>query len=85
MKLIRTKYRIRTLNRGFLLILKHTMWIRWVSNNIYLWGGFNMRKVMIGSVIMFSGVITTVSLIIAAALYASNINSWQGTKLWYNL
>jgi len=42
-----------------------------------------MKKAIIGSVIMLSGVIITMSIIIVAALYLPNITGWSGSKLWY--
>lgn len=42
-----------------------------------------MKKTMIGSVFMLSGIIITMSIIIAAAVYVPSITSWSGSKLWY--
>lgn len=42
-----------------------------------------MKKTVIGGIIMFSGLFTTLSLIIAAAIYVPTITSWSGSKLWY--
>ncbi|WP_313757247.1 hypothetical protein [Tissierella sp.] len=42
-----------------------------------------VKKTIIGSVIMLSGVIIGMSIIIAAAFYAPSITSWNGSKLWY--
>ncbi|NLB51361.1 MAG: hypothetical protein GX808_00255 [Syntrophomonadaceae bacterium] len=42
-----------------------------------------MRKVIIGSVITLSGLIITMSIIMAAAFYAPHITSWSGSKLWF--
>ncbi|OPX83335.1 MAG: hypothetical protein A4E53_04676 [Pelotomaculum sp. PtaB.Bin104] len=32
---------------------------------------------------MLSGVLTTLSIIIAAAIYVPSIKSWSGSKLWF--
>lgn len=42
-----------------------------------------MRKIIIGSVFFISGVITSLSIIISAAFYATNITEWRGSKLWF--
>lgn len=42
-----------------------------------------MKKTIIGSVFMLSGIIISMSIIIAAAVYLPNITSWSGSKLWY--
>lgn len=42
-----------------------------------------MKKAIIGSVFMLSGVIISMSIIIAAAVYLPSITSWSGSKLWY--
>lgn len=44
-----------------------------------------MKRTIIGSVFMLSGVIVAMSIIIAAALYLPSISSWSGTKLWYTI
>lgn len=42
-----------------------------------------MKKTIIGGIIMLSGVLTTLSMIITAAIYVPNITTWSGSKLWY--
>lgn len=42
-----------------------------------------MKKTVIGSVFMLSGIIVTISVIITAALYVPSITAWSGSKLWY--
>lgn len=42
-----------------------------------------MKKTIIGSTIMLSGVIITVSIIIAAVLYMPYMTGWSGSRLWY--
>ena len=42
-----------------------------------------MKRTIIGGIIMFSGVLTTLSIIIAAAIYVPSIKSWSGSKLWF--
>lgn len=42
-----------------------------------------MKKTIIGSVVMLSGVIILMSIIIAAVVYLPSITSWSGSKLWY--
>jgi hypothetical protein len=42
-----------------------------------------MKKTIIGSTIMLSGVIITIGIIITAGLYVPNITAWSGSKLWY--
>lgn len=42
-----------------------------------------MKKTVIGTVFMLSGLITVVSLIITAALYAPKLTEWRGPKLWF--
>lgn len=42
-----------------------------------------VKKTFIGGTLMLSGVFTTLSIIISAALYAPSIKSWSGSKLWY--
>jgi len=39
-----------------------------------------VKKTIIGSVFMLAGVIINMSIIITAAVYASNITSWSGPK-----
>ncbi|MDF2673786.1 MAG: hypothetical protein K0R09_2051 [Clostridiales bacterium] len=56
---------------------------RIIRLDIVLGGGRIMKKTIIGSVFMLSGVIITISIIIAGASYASSITSWSGSKLWY--
>lgn len=41
-----------------------------------------MKKTIIG-LLMLAGVIITMSIIIAAALYVPSITAWSGSKLWY--
>ena len=42
-----------------------------------------MKKTVIGGIIMLSGVLTTISIILTAAIYAPSITSWSGSKLWF--
>ncbi|HOV79936.1 MAG TPA: hypothetical protein PK728_07475 [Bacillota bacterium] len=42
-----------------------------------------MKRTIIGGIIMLSGVSTTLSLIIAAAIYVPSITAWSGSKLWF--
>ncbi|MGI6435678.1 MAG: hypothetical protein ACOX0F_10000 [Syntrophomonadaceae bacterium] len=42
-----------------------------------------MKKTVIGGILMLSGVITTIGIIVAAAIYAPSISSWSGSKLWF--
>lgn len=42
-----------------------------------------MKKTIIGSVFMLSGVIISMSIILAAAVCLPSITSWCGSKLWY--
>lgn len=42
-----------------------------------------MKRVIIGSIFMLTGLIATLSLIIMAALYVPSITQWRGSKLWY--
>ena len=42
-----------------------------------------MKKTIIGSVFMMVGVIIDISILITAALYIPNINTWRGLKIWF--
>lgn len=42
-----------------------------------------MKRIVIGSVLMITGVIITLSLIITATFYVPNITQWRGSKLWF--
>jgi len=43
-----------------------------------------MKKTVIGGILMLSGVLITISIIVAAAIYAPSISSWSGgSKLWF--
>jgi len=42
-----------------------------------------MKRVYIGGIIALTGVITSLSMIIAAAIYAPHITAWSGSKLWF--
>lgn len=42
-----------------------------------------MKRTIIGSVFMITGVIITLSLIIVATQYVSQITMWRGMKLWF--
>lgn len=42
-----------------------------------------MKKTMIGLGLMLSGVIITMSIIIASAICLPSITEWSGSKLWY--
>lgn len=42
-----------------------------------------MKRTIIGSVFMLSGIIVSISVIITAALYVPSITAWSGSKLWY--
>lgn len=41
-----------------------------------------MKRTIIGSVLMITGAIISLSLIIIATFYVSNITEWRGSKLW---
>lgn len=42
-----------------------------------------MKRIVIGSVLMITGVIITLSLIITATFYVPKITEWRGSKLWF--
>ncbi|WP_318617551.1 hypothetical protein [Sporosarcina sp. YIM B06819] len=42
-----------------------------------------MKRTVIGGFIMMAGLLTTLTIILVAALYVPSINSWSGSKLWY--
>jgi len=42
-----------------------------------------LKRTIIGGIIMISGVLTTLSLIISAAIYVPSITEWSGSKLWF--
>lgn len=42
-----------------------------------------MKRVFIGGIVVFTGIITSLSMIIAAAIYAPYITAWSGSKLWF--
>lgn len=42
-----------------------------------------MKKTIIGSVLMLSGVLIITGIIIAASLYVPSLTSWSGSKLWF--
>lgn len=42
-----------------------------------------MKKIIIGSVFMLSGIIISMGIIIAAVIYLPSINGWSGSKLWF--
>lgn len=42
-----------------------------------------MKKTVIGGILLLSGIITTIGIILAAAIYAPSITSWSGSKLWF--
>lgn len=42
-----------------------------------------MKRTIIGGILMLSGVLTILSLIIAAAIYVPSITEWSGSKLWF--
>lgn len=42
-----------------------------------------MKKTFIGGIFMLSGILTTIGIIISAAIYAPSITSWSGSKLWF--
>jgi len=44
-----------------------------------------MKKTIIGSVIFLSGVIISISILIAAALHLPHVTSWRGSKLWSSI
>lgn len=47
-------------------------------------GGQKMKKIVIGSIIMLGGILTTLTIILAAAIYSSSVTQWTGqSKLWY--
>ena len=42
-----------------------------------------MKRVYIGGIFVFAGVMISLSMIIAAAIYAPHITAWSGSKLWF--
>lgn len=42
-----------------------------------------MKRTVIGCFIMLGGLFITLTIIVVAALYIPNMNSWSGSKLWY--
>ncbi|MBC2723359.1 hypothetical protein [Desulfosporosinus sp.] len=42
-----------------------------------------MKRTIIGGILMLSGVLTILFIIIAASIYAPNVTSWSGSKLWF--
>jgi hypothetical protein len=42
-----------------------------------------MKRTIIGSVLLISGLLITLSLIITATLYVPKITEWRGSKLWF--
>lgn len=43
-----------------------------------------MKKIIIGSVLLVSGIIIIMSIICGASIYSSNITAWSGnSKLWF--
>ena len=42
-----------------------------------------VKRTIIGSVLMITGAIITLSLIITATLYVPRITEWRGSKLWF--
>lgn len=42
-----------------------------------------MKRTIIGSVIMITGAIISLSLIVIATFYVPNITQWRGSKLWF--
>lgn len=42
-----------------------------------------MKRTVIGGILMLSGVMVTMSIIMAASIYTQNITAWSGSKLWY--
>ena len=42
-----------------------------------------MKRVIIGSTIMLSGIFTTMGIILAAVIYSPTISQWSGSRLWY--
>ncbi|NUU74705.1 hypothetical protein [Paenibacillus xylanilyticus] len=44
-----------------------------------------MKRVIIGGLLLFTGSLISLSIILAAALYAPSITAWSGSKLWYTI
>ena len=42
-----------------------------------------MNRIFIGGFVMLSGLLLTVGIIIAGAIYAPHINAWSGSKIWF--
>lgn len=42
-----------------------------------------MKRTVIGSVFMVSGIFITLSLIVIATFYVPEITQWRGSKLWF--
>ncbi|KAB8138058.1 hypothetical protein F9U64_06660 [Gracilibacillus oryzae] len=42
-----------------------------------------MKRTVIGGFLMFGGLFTTLTIIVAAVIYTPSITSWSGSKLWY--
>lgn len=42
-----------------------------------------MKRTIISGTIMISGVLTTLSIIIAAAICVPSITQWSGSKIWF--
>lgn len=42
-----------------------------------------MKRTIIGSVLLISGLLITLSLIITATVYVPKITEWRGSKLWF--
>lgn len=42
-----------------------------------------MKRTVIGSVFMVSGIFVTLSLIVIATFYVPEITQWRGSKLWF--
>ena len=44
-----------------------------------------MKKTIIGAIFMICGTIIDVGILVAASIYATTLNSWVGSKLWYSI
>jgi hypothetical protein len=42
-----------------------------------------MKKIIIGSVLMLSGILISIGIIIAAAVIMPSMTGWSGSKLWF--
>lgn len=42
-----------------------------------------MKRTLIGSVTFLSGILITLTILISAAQYVPEIDTWRGSKLWF--